>query len=83
MQQHMNTQLHSDAFPESRGKDLVAGQGSRRWDFMVKEEIGPLVKDRGLAEVQKQREYQRHTLEKQKNNKVQLLREKTSCIFSQ
>lgn len=37
------------------GTGLVAGQRSRRWDFTAEaERYGPLVKERGLAEVQKQ-----------------------------
>lgn len=35
---------------------LAAGRGSRRWDFMAKAEMEPLVRDRGPSEVQKQRE---------------------------
>ena len=75
----MNTQLHGDEFPETRrvgvwGKDLVAGQRSWRRDFMVKEEIGTLVRERGLAKVQKQRK-------QRKNNKRRLPGERRNCIF--
>lgn len=73
MQRHMNTHaLHCDVLPDTRvyyrgwcwGKGLVAGQRSRRWGFMANTEIEPLVRDRGLSEVQKQREPQRDTLDK-------------------
>ena len=48
---------------------------------MVKEEIGPLVKERGLKEVQKQREYQMNTLDKDRNNKRQLSQRKEKLYF--
>lgn len=47
------------------GKGLVAGQRSGRWDFMANAEIGPLVRERGLTEVDKQRQSQMETLDKQ------------------
>lgn len=44
--------------------DLGAGQGSWRWGFAAKAGWkGQLVKETGFAEVQKQKEYQRKTLE--------------------
>lgn len=48
---------------------------------MDKEEIGPLVKERGLTEVQKQREYQMNTLDKDRNNKRQLCQRKEKLYF--
>lgn len=63
------------------GKGLVAGRRSWRWDFMANAEIGPLVKERGLTEVQKQREHQMNTVDKQRDNMGQLHREKRNCMF--
>lgn len=52
-------------WPVLGGTGLVAGQRSRRWDFMAKaERYRPLVKERGLAAVQKQRGYRMSTVVK-------------------
>lgn len=67
-------------WPVLGGTGLVAGQRSRRWDFMAKaERYGPLVKERGLAAVQKQRGYRMST---GSNREERLHREKKQYMKS-
>lgn len=75
MHRHMDTHaLHCDVLSDTHvyyhgwcwGKGLVAGRRSRQWDFMANAKIETLVRDRGLSEVQKQRESQMDTLDKQR-----------------
>lgn len=87
---HISTrELHSDLLPDTHvyyqgwcwRKGLVVGQRSRQWDLMAKAEIGSLVREHGLAEVQKQRESQIETLDKHRNNQERHHREMTKCMF--
>lgn len=84
MHQHMNT--HRDVQVMFiiwlvLGKRLSCRSEVMEKDFMAKEEIGPLVKERGLTEVQKQRKYQMNTLDKDRNNKRQLCQRKEKLYF--
>lgn len=89
MHRHMNTHaLHCDVLPDTHvyyhgwcwGKGLVAGQRSRRWDFMANTGIEPLVRERGLSEVQKQREAQMDTLDKQRAITREDIRQKREIV---
>lgn len=89
MHRHMNTHaLRCDVLSDTHvyyhgwcwGKGLVAGRRSRQWDFMANAKIETLVRDRGLSEVQKQREPQMDTLDKQRNNRGQHHRVKRNCM---
>lgn len=75
MHSHTNThEVHGGVLSDTHvyyhgwcwGKSLVAGRRSRWWDFMANAELGPLVRERGLGEVQKQRQSQMVTLGKQR-----------------
>lgn len=89
---HMNThELHGDMLSDTLvyyhgwrwGKSLVAGQRSHRWDFMANTEIGPLVRERGLAEAQQQSESRMETLDKQRRiTGANITGEGRNCLFS-
>lgn len=88
---HISTrELHSDLLPDTHvyyqrpcwRKGLVLGQRSWQWDLMAKTEIGSLVRERGLAEVQKQRQSQMETLDKHRGITRNNISEKWEIVCS-